>query len=169
MKRRAVDETRVVLDAFRRVVRALREGSRASEKAVGLSAAQLFVLQRLAQRPALSLGELAEQTFTHQSSVSVVVSRLVERGLVRRARSPLDARRVALAVTPLGRLLLAQAPDAAQQWLIDAVERLPARSRTQLAEALLRLVAEMAIEDAEPAMLFEEPPPPRPRRRRERD
>src|SRR6185312_321205 len=64
-----------VLDSIRRIVRLLREGTRASEDAVGLSAAQLFVLQKLDPAVPLSLTELAARTLTHQSSVSVVVSR----------------------------------------------------------------------------------------------
>ncbi len=63
-----------MLDAIRRIVQALRESSRAAEKRVGLSGAQLFVLQTLGESPGLSLNELAERTRTHQSSVSVVVT-----------------------------------------------------------------------------------------------
>ena len=62
-----------MLDAVRRIVQTLRESSRAAEKAVGLSGAQLFVLQTLAEAPGLSLNELAARTHTHQSSVSTVV------------------------------------------------------------------------------------------------
>src|SRR5438105_15524255 len=51
--------SRAVLDGIRAIVRALRESSRQAERVVGLSAAQLFVLQRLAGARALSLGELA--------------------------------------------------------------------------------------------------------------
>src|SRR5258706_11797595 len=74
-------EVRAVMDGVRRLVQVLRESSRAARRRVGLSAAQLFVLHRLADAPALSLNELAARTFTHQSTVSVVVSRLVEQGL----------------------------------------------------------------------------------------
>ena len=58
-----------VLDSIRRIVRLLREGTRASEDAVGLSAAQLFVLQKLDPAVPLSLNELAARTLMHQSSV----------------------------------------------------------------------------------------------------
>src|SRR3954449_11206732 len=80
-------DIRDVMDAIRRIVRVLRVSSRAAEKQGGLSGAQLFVLHKLADAPALSLNELADRTRTHQSSVSVVVQRLVDRELVARARS----------------------------------------------------------------------------------
>jgi len=55
---------RRVLDAVRRIVQVLRVSSRAAEKLVGLSAAQLFVLHRLEETQAISLNELAERTLT---------------------------------------------------------------------------------------------------------
>src|SRR5262245_81630 len=96
-------DTQAVLDAIRQIVQALRESSRWSERHVGLSGAQLFVLQALAEAPGISLNELAARTHTHQSSVSVVVTRLVDAGLVRRGRSGLDARSVTLSLSPRGR------------------------------------------------------------------
>src|SRR5262249_57297587 len=72
------------MNAIRSIVRAQRINTRAVELKMGSSLAQLFVLQQLAERSADSLNELAERTATHQSSVSVVVRRLVERGLVAR-------------------------------------------------------------------------------------
>ena len=71
-------DVQAVLDGVRRIVQALRASSRWAEQHVGLSGAQLFVLQKLAETPGMSVNELAERTHTHQSSVSTVVSRLVD-------------------------------------------------------------------------------------------
>src|SRR2546423_1557121 len=129
----ADDATRAVLDAIRRIVRALRESSRAAERTAGIGAAQLFVLHRLASAPALSLNELAARTFTHQSSVSVVVSRLVERGLVARSRGGADGRRISISATSAGRALVARAPAAAQERLLAGLALLGGGPRRQLA------------------------------------
>jgi hypothetical protein len=75
------DDTQKALDALRRIVQVLRESSRWAERHVGLSGAQLFVLQTLGEAPAASVNDLAGRTHTHQSTVSMVVARLVERGL----------------------------------------------------------------------------------------
>src|SRR5450432_2546863 len=80
-------EVREVLNALRRIVRSLRVSSRTAEQRVGLSGAQLFVLQCLARQSPCSVSELAARTATDQSSVSVVVSRLVALGHVRSAPS----------------------------------------------------------------------------------
>jgi DNA-binding MarR family transcriptional regulator len=148
-------DVRVVLDGIRRIVQALRASSRAVEKVVGLSAAQLFVLLKLYGEEALSINELAARTLTHQSSVSVVVARLVEQGLVARRRSPLDRRRVELTLTRRGRAVLAKAPQAAQDRLIEAIESLPRVERRSLARNLERLSRALRFQGP-PAMLFED-------------
>src|SRR5262245_29961083 len=150
-----VDGTRDILDSVRRVVRSLHESSRASEKTLGLTGAQLFVLQKLADAPGLSLNALAAQTHTHQSSVSTVVSRLVERGLVLRTAAPDDGRRLELRVSAEGRRLVARAPNAAQARLIEAIERLPAGRRQRLARLLTELTSAMDLTERAPAMFFD--------------
>ncbi len=149
-------DVRQVLDGLRRLVQVLRESSRAAERRVGITSAQLFVLQRLAGERALSLNELAARTFTHQSSVSVVVSRLVERGLVARVEAAEDRRRLALSLTAAGRSLVARAPGAPQAQLVTAIERLSPTRRRGLGAGLRALIGEMAMVPAVPSMLFED-------------
>lgn len=151
-----VDDTRAALDAIRRIVQTLRQGSRWAERHVGLSGAQLFVLQKLAESPAMSLNELAARTRTHQSSVSTVVSRLVASRFVRRARSAEDRRTLELSLAPRGRQLLARAPGAPQDRLIRAIERLSGSRRRLLASALTELAQQMDDKAGVPSMFFEE-------------
>ncbi len=152
-----MSETTKVLDGLRRLVKALREGSRAAEQELGLSGAQLFVLEALNGEQSLSLQEVAERTHTHQSSVSVVVSRLVERGLVKRVRAKDDGRRLELCLTARGEKLEARSPHAAQHKLIAAVNKLPLAQRRALGAALNQVAESMDL-PAAPAMFFEETP-----------
>jgi len=152
----AASDTTRVLDSLRRIVRSLRESSRAAEADLGVSGAQLFVVRALAEAPALSLNELAARTHTHQSTVSMVVKRLVARRLVARSISARDGRRLVLRLTARGRALLARAPLAAQDALIAGLAALASRDRRALAAGLQRLVEAMRLHDAEPAMFFEE-------------
>lgn len=161
------EDVRSVMDSIRRLVRMLRVSARASERLVGISGAQLFVLQQLADAGTCSIGELAERTLTHQSSVSVVVSRLIERGLVSRRASETDGRRAEVALTPAGRTLLRRAPPMAQAHLIAGLRRMEAAQRGALAQALLVLVREIGADTQVPTLFFEdETPPRRPARRR---
>jgi DNA-binding MarR family transcriptional regulator len=149
-------ETQAVIDAVRRIVQALREASRLAERHVGLSGAQLFVLQTLAETPAISVNELAARTHTHQSSVSTVVARLVELGLVQRKTSKADARCVQLSLSPEGRRVARRAPDVPQDRLIRAIERLKPARRRQLASALGEVAEAMVGIERVPSMFFEE-------------
>jgi len=152
---RPSDDLSAALDAIRRIVQALRISTRAAERRLGISGAQLFVLHSLSETPADSLNELAARTFTHQSSVSTVVERLVRKRYVSRTRSSADARRVVLSLTPSGRALLRSSPDIAQLRLISALRELPPRERRTLARILDSVVHEMGA-DTTPALFFEE-------------
>jgi DNA-binding MarR family transcriptional regulator len=144
------------MDSIRRIVRALRETSRAAEQRFGVSAAQLFVLHQLQARGAQTIGELAASTATHQSSVSVVVQRLVDAGLVKRSTSELDRRRREVALTARGTRLLGRAPDVAQERLLRGLASLPAAELHQLASALTSLVTAMGAEGEPASMFFED-------------
>ena len=154
---RRVELATQVVDDFRRIVQILRGSARRAERELGVSGAQLFVLQKLAEAPADSLNDLAERTLTHQSSVSVVVARLVERGLVARSRSSEDARRLELSLTAAGRRRLRDAPIVPQLQLVDAVLLLRPRDLQLLARLLRRLVEAMGATRIPPVMFGEDP------------
>lgn len=142
------------VNALRRIVQAVRIASVGAEQRTGLSGAQLFVLQQLSEAPAESLNELATRTLTHQSSVSVVVSRLVRAGLVTRARAERDRRRRVIDLTPAGRALLRDAPETFQRSLITALEALEPGELRLVGRALDLLVQRLGL-DGEPAMFLE--------------
>src|SRR5882672_8262294 len=122
-------EVTAILDDLRRIVRVLRESSRAAEGELGVTGAQLFVMRALGSADKLSVNMLAARTRTHQSSVSVVVARLVKRGIVKRTTSADDGRQAELELTSRGRKLLERAPFAAQDRLIAGIETLPRDER----------------------------------------
>jgi DNA-binding MarR family transcriptional regulator len=156
-------DTRSILDSLRRLVRELRLFSRRAEARFGLTAAQLFVLQRVVEHEPLSINALAELTFTHQSSVSVVAQRLEERGLLTRQRSAEDRRRKRLRLTPAGRRALERAPVSVQDRLIAAAQALGDADRRELARLLAELVRLAGLAQSPSELFFErEPPPPPP-------
>ena len=98
---------------------------------------------------------LAEQTLTSLPAVSVVVSRLVERGLVRRKPSTRDGRSVVLDIAPAGKRALEGAPESPASRVVAALRRLPRGELLELSRHLERLVDELGISALEPQMLFE--------------
>jgi DNA-binding MarR family transcriptional regulator len=167
VKQPAHADVRVALDAFRHIVQALRVG-RVGEDCGGLGSAQLFALQQIAEHPDASINDVAALTCTHQSSVSVVIQRLVRQRLVAKVVSSQDRRRQRLAVTAKGRRLLGRAPVAVQEHLIAAIAALPVTDRRALARSLsavARLVAPEGVAP-HPPMFFEDVSGERPDRKR---
>jgi DNA-binding MarR family transcriptional regulator len=151
-------DVRKTLDALRRIVQGLRMGSRDGERRAGLSSAQLFALRQIAERPGASINDVAAGTFTHQSSVSVVVQRLVARQLVVKGTAPDDRRRHHLALTAAGRRALRRAPVAVQERLIEAISSLSPVDRRSLARSIDRVARSLfpGAAGSPPPMLFEE-------------
>lgn len=152
-RRRSVSDAVVAAEAFRRIVRSLRLSASEVERAAGITSAQLLVLTVLARQPGIGLGELAGRVLTDPSSVSVVLSRLVDGGLVSRKVNVEDARRVRLTLTSRGRATLAKAPESAPERFLEAVQGLRSPTRRSLAHGLAAVARAMGL-DAEPASLF---------------
>jgi MarR family transcriptional regulator, lower aerobic nicotinate degradation pathway regulator len=148
--------TQSILDSIRYIVKALRVSSRLAEKSLGISGAQLYVLQKLSEDSHLSINELAERTRTHQSSVSVVVGRLIQRELVLRSISKNDARQVELSLTSKGRRVVQNAPSMAQEQLISAVESLSVKRRKALKDLLSAVVVQSGFAGHLPQLFFED-------------
>ena len=150
-------DVRIALDALRRIVQALRAGG-SGEGSTGIGSAQLFALQQIAEHPDASINDIAALTCTHQSSVSVVIQRLVRQGHVAKAASNDDRRRQQLTVTAKGRRLLGRAPVAVQEHLIAAIAALSESDRRALARSLGKIARLVAPAGAEirPPMFFED-------------
>jgi DNA-binding MarR family transcriptional regulator len=149
-------DTQRILDSIRRLVRLLRLTDRAAQGELGLSGAQLFVLHELGKSAPLSLSELAEKTRTDQSSVSVVVTRLVEGGYITRDRDKRDARRLVLNLTKSGKAIAEKSPPAAQERIIEALERVSAADRKRFADVFARIIQELGETRGAAPMIFED-------------
>ncbi len=92
---------------------------------VGLSATHLAALATLDRHGPLPLGELAALEKVAPPSMTRVVSRLAEEGLVDRERKPGDRRLVVITITGPGRALLAADRRRRDEWLSARLVELP--------------------------------------------
>ncbi len=148
-------DPQVIMDALRRIVQALRQSSAYCEQSSNITGAQALVLKHIAAREGLSVNELAGLTFTHQSTVSEVVSRLEGGGLVLRVRAPDDGRRCELRLTDAGKAAADRTTVTAQEKLMQALQELPPRTVSQLAGGLEALIGRAGLADEAPIMFFE--------------
>lgn len=159
------DERRV-LDAVRNLVREIRLSSTATHHGEQISAAQAFVLQTLLQSPGLRINDLADQTSTDQSSVSVVVQKLTDSGLVVKQRSASDRRAFEVQLTQAGRALAKKTPVAPQLRLLAGLRKMRPADRRSLATLLEEWLKALGLSDPSPPMLGEDARSPRGRKRR---
>ena len=120
----------------------------------GLSRAAAATLTRLANSGAARLTDLAAAEGVTQPSMSSMVARLVEQGLVLRETDPRDARAVQLSLTAAGEAVVARRRATRTRRLDDALAELPpddvARiagavpALTRLADALRRSTKEVS-------------------------
>jgi DNA-binding MarR family transcriptional regulator len=150
----AASDADAIVEGLRRIVKALHDYSRDVQARFDLTAPQLWALKTLARRPDLSIGALADELAVHQSSISVLVDRLEDRGLVQRHRAAPDRRVVRLRLTARGRAAAAAAPEPAQGRLLHALRAMPAGRVTRLRRAVEELVRAMHAEDVEPTFFF---------------
>lgn len=130
-----------VMRTLRSILRELRLSSRAAEERVGLSGAQLLVLQLLHECESLSIKDIADHTRTHQSSVSMVVSKLVAGRYATKEASRRDGRVQDISITRSGKSIVRRSSGAPDVALLGALEEMPRNDLKKLSAALDDLAA----------------------------
>jgi DNA-binding MarR family transcriptional regulator len=119
--------------------------------AAQLTLAQVRVLRWLAKQP-LSLGQLGNDLALAPPSMTRLVDRLEERGLIERHRDNEDRRRVLASLTRAGRQLVSEIPFLEGTPIRTAVDRMPVADRNRIADAIDEFNA--AVRQAEESSLF---------------
>ena len=143
------------INALRKFVRGLRSAAESVEREVKISAAQLFVLNELAQQPDQSVKDLAARTMTTHSTVSEVVAQLIAKGLVTRTSDARDARRSVLRLSKKGSRTVKTAPRAIQEDLIEGFGSLRPSVRRGIANGLEKWLEASGLGNVPSTMLFE--------------
>ena len=100
-----------------------------------LTLAQVRALRKLAKQPR-SLGQLGAELALAPPSVTRLVDRLEERGLIERRRDDDDRRKVLANLTTEGRRLVGEIPLLEGTPIRTAVERMTVADRTRIATAM---------------------------------
>lgn len=103
------------LIALRQILLATETSSRALAKKCGLTPTQLILMQMIDGAGDSTPGYIAREASISQATVTALLDKLEERGLVRRQRDDHDKRRVYITLTPEGERTLREAPDSLQE------------------------------------------------------
>lgn len=139
-----------VIIALRRVIRAVDLHSRTLVQSHGLTGPQALILKALRQG-SLPAGELATRVSLSQGTVTDILIRLEQRGLLKRIRDTADKRRVLVEATAAGMILLKQSPPLLQERFVERFNNLHEWEQTQLLASLQRIAAMMDAEDIDAA------------------
>jgi len=125
------------------VVHGLQRASKRMEQEAGVTGPQRLVLRVVGLFPGVSPGDLARLLHVHPSTLTGVLQRLVERGLLVRTAEKEDRRRALLSLTPAGSRLnrlrkgtVESAVTAALQEMRPGDRRAAQRAMVVLAEGL---------------------------------
>lgn len=127
-----------LLEVIPLVFRTIRSEMR-QRRGGDLSIPQFRALIFLNRQPGASLSELAEYLGLTSATSCRMIDDLVERGLVSRAASTVDRRRVALRTTARGDEMLSAARQGTLQQLARLLEPLPPDERTRITLAVQQL------------------------------
>ena len=150
-KRALCDE---VLIAIRRIIQAIDLHSRYLVRQFGLTGPQLIVLQEISRREEVSAGEIAKAISLGQATVTGILERLENRGLIVRQRSNSDKRRVLVQATSASKQLLEKAPPPMQEHFIQKLTNLQDWEQGMILSSLQQIVAMMDASDIEAAPIL---------------
>jgi DNA-binding MarR family transcriptional regulator len=143
---RAKAEAAELLAAIGAIRRVARRAVRHSDYAEVLPPARSELLRLTARRPGISVAEAAHELRLAPNSVSTMVSKLSEDGLLSRDRAAADGRSVRLTVTGKGAARIEQWRDVRAELTGRALERLAASDQQAIraaVPALARLAEQM--------------------------
>jgi DNA-binding MarR family transcriptional regulator len=136
---------------------ALQKASKRIEASLGVTGPQRMVIRIVGRFPGIAAGKLAEILHLHPSTLTGVVRRLQQQGVLARWADPRDQRRALLGLTQKGRALDVDTPGTIEASVRELLTEVPAARIRTTAAVLSRL-----------AMLFAERAPARERHRSNR-
>ena len=113
---------------------------------IGLTAPQRLAVRFIGRQPDVTLGELAALLHLHPGTVTGIVKRLADMGLVMRRRSTDDTRRVHLTLTVQGQVINRRRRGTVEAAVRRALGRLSAARVDVAADVMRRLARELAGE-----------------------
>lgn len=118
-----------------------------------VSAPQLHCLLTLYEAGPLPPSQIAKYIMVKSSTVTGIIDRLENKGLVRRTRNSPDRRVINIELTDKGKTLAENAPSPIQQKIVDGVKRLPNSKIEEIIQNLKLLTQMLDAQD----LVFDQP------------
>lgn len=133
-------QSEIALVALRRILKATEANVKTLAARSGLTASQLLALQSLATSGEMLVGDLARMLELRHATISILLDKLQDLGLVERRRHEYDRRKVWVRITPTGIDRLRGAPGLLQNRFRQRFSALPEWEQSMLLAGLQRIV-----------------------------
>jgi DNA-binding MarR family transcriptional regulator len=121
---------------LRPVLLLLNRHLRREAHAEGITGGQAALLAQIRNHPQLGVRDLAAREGISAPSMTRYLDRLEKAGLIVRTRSPQDARRIRLALTPKGVRVLRSVRRRRTAWLAERLDRFAPVEQRAVADAI---------------------------------
>ncbi|WP_375689650.1 MarR family winged helix-turn-helix transcriptional regulator [Pseudooceanicola sp. LIPI14-2-Ac024] len=142
-----MDRTDISLIALRRILRATELYGRRLAKEAGMTAVQFRVLQIIAEKGHATPTAIANRMGVTQATMTALINKLADKGLVERKRSETDRRQTNLFITAKGVATVDDAPDPLQQRYVKNFEALEDWEQAMIVAALERVAGMLDADD----------------------
>ncbi len=132
---------------FRTIYAVAKSRFRDIEKATGLSGSQLWILQQVSLNPGIGISELAKVLMIHVSTCSLLVDKVVLKGLINKKRCGIDTRKVGLVLTDEAQAILSKSPKSSEGLISKTVKKLDEAEVIALNVLLAKIVQLMKAEN----------------------
>ena len=134
-----------VLKHFREIYIQAKSELKDNVKKTGLSGSQLWIMQQIYNFNGISNSELAKNLTLHVSTCSILVNKLIKKGLVEKVRSSTDERKIILTITSKGKQLMAKAPKSPEGAIPSTLKKLNIEELEELNTVLTKFAKKMKV------------------------
>jgi len=141
------NRTKEIIFSIRKLMQAGEFYTKELNKKYQVSAPQLNCLLSLYENGPLPPSQIARHIMVKSSTVTGIVDRLEQKGLVKRFRNSPDRRIITIELTDSGKNLAKNAPPPIQQKIIDGLKKLSKDELDQIIFSLTQLTDMLDVQD----------------------
>ena len=145
MKGMKIKLQKEVLKHFREIFIQAKSELKDNVKKTGLTGSQLWIMQQIYNFNGISNSELAKNLTLHVSTCSILVNKLIKKGLIEKTRSSTDERKIVLTISLKGKQLMAKAPKSPEGAIPSTLKKLNIEELEELNTVLTKFAKKMKV------------------------
>ena len=141
------DQVREIIYQIRRLMQAGELYTKRLNKTHQVSVSQLYCILALYEHGPLSPSQIAKYIMVESSTVTGIIDRLEQKGLVCRLRDSPDRRVITIQLTERGKEVARNAPPPIQHKVLDGLNRLPQNKIERIVKSLSEITRLLDVQD----------------------